>query len=172
MRVALHTPVSRGGLVTTAVPGAGAQHIDDQFLRTELQDIGPAELLARHREHVEQFVKERGLEAESDTLAGLAVRCEEHDRRQHRTGPPYGALAFFGVCFGVPSLIGLLAWQYLGPDLDPVHWVPLSLCFGTAVYAAVTNALIPYLIRQELQRQNPPTGDGDGRPCRTGCRRR
>src|SRR5439155_7533704 len=67
VRLALYAPVTGGGLVTTVTPGAGAQHMDDQFLRTEVPGVGPLELLARHREHVEHFTRERGLKVESDT---------------------------------------------------------------------------------------------------------
>jgi hypothetical protein len=156
VRLALYTPVAGDGLVTTVTPGAGAQHIDDQFLRTEVPGVGPAELLARHREHVEHFTREKGLDVERDTLAGLAARSEEHDRRQQRTMSQHGVLQFLGVCFGVPSMMGLLAWQAFGSNADALRWAAASLCFGTVVYALVTKAVIPYLFRLQLLSDNPP----------------
>jgi hypothetical protein len=158
--VALHTPVSNGGLVTTVTPGAGLQSLDGPFVRIELPGAGPAELLARHREHVDHFVRESGSAVERETLAGLARRSEECDRLEHRKMPRHGVLQFLGVCFGVPTLLGLLAWEAFGTDADLVRWVPASLCFGTAVYAVVVKAVVPYLFRLELACDNP-RADGD-----------
>jgi hypothetical protein len=155
IRLALHTPVSNGGLVMTVTPGAGLQTLDGRFLRTELPGAVPAELLARHQENVEHFVRTNGLSVERETLAGLAARSEEYDRRQDDTMSHHGALPFLVTCFGAPSVLATMAWLAFDTNMDFFRWVPLALCLGTAVYAVVVKAIIPYLFRLELAGDNP-----------------
>jgi hypothetical protein len=161
VRVVLHSPVSNGGLVTTVTPGAGLQALNGTFARIELAGARPAELLARHWEHVDHFVRESGSAVERETLAGLARRSEEYDRLEQCNLPRHGVLQFLGVCFGVPSFLGLVAWQAFGTSADLVRWAPASLYFGTVVYAVVVKAIVPYLFRLQLACDNPRADPDD-----------
>jgi hypothetical protein len=155
LRVALKTPVTGGGVVTTAMPGAGSQDVDGPFLRVEVQGLEPAELLARHREHTDLFARKLGVGVEADSLAGLAARDEEHDRRTLRATTRGTAPTLFAIGFGLPLLLGLWVWHAYGADGGPGRGVAAALCVATAGYALTVHVLMPHLLRQTLAAENP-----------------
>src|SRR5262249_11072823 len=75
------TVFERGGLVRTACPGAGATIDTDTYLRVEFPDIEPAELLAKHAEHVEAFGRRKSRTARAASLEDAVSEEETQDNR-------------------------------------------------------------------------------------------
>jgi hypothetical protein len=156
VRIALKTFLTGGGMVTTAMPGAGLQQDGATSSRIELQGVAPAELLARHREHVERFARERGLEVVRATLADYATADAAHDRQTLREVAGGGFLLLVALFFAGPAAVCLFAWRGLGTDSGPGRGVAGALCVGTAVYAALTKAIIPALFRRACAVSHAP----------------
>ena len=60
IRFGIVTLLSDSGMVRTTCPGVGKHRLVDNRLRIEIPKAEPAELFARHQEHVDGFCQARG----------------------------------------------------------------------------------------------------------------
>jgi hypothetical protein len=153
VRFGIVTLLSENGMVRTTCPGVGKHRLRGNRLRIELPDVEPAELFARHQEHVHDFCQPRGLTVKTATLPDAAA-LEEVNTRQ--------LLAQLGAklypiplsYFVVPTFVAVAVAARFGFNRSDWHTWAGAACVGTAVFALFRHITFPSLFRRAVQRRN------------------
>jgi hypothetical protein len=123
----------------TMYPGAAVdlkQH--GNHGRVEVRSVGPAELLARHGEHVESFRRERGLGIRSGTLDDVAAASLAYTRAHFATQSTSQLLAMPLGLFAMPAaFLYYSAVTSAGGKMRLVH-------LGGVVFMALFYAVMRY----------------------------
>jgi hypothetical protein len=155
VRFGLFTVLSDGGMVRTTCPGAGLQTMEGNWLRVEVQNVEPAELLERHRKNVELFCSKRGLSVRAATLREASDADAAYDIwavRHSGGGEHYQLVLWF---FLVPAVAAIVVAGWLGYARLDWHTWAAALCVGTVVYGFLRKVVIPALFRMAAHDTTP-----------------
>ena len=141
-------------MVRTTCPGVGIASDTETFLRVEYQNMEPADLLARHRQHVEAFAQSRGRGVKACTFAEAANAEAIHDHKLLKSGSPRrrGVLDALTL-LAAPSL---LAFQFVPMQGSTLHRGAIALVIGAMVYAGVRFFYLPKVVAQNALKAHAP----------------
>ena len=153
VRFGIVTLLSDKGMVHTTCPGVGEDRLEGNRLRIEVPNVEPAELFARHQEHVATFCQAHGLRVYSATLQDAAAM---EDMNTRLLLPKLGATLYKipFLFFGLPTLIaGLVAPRF---GFSPHEWRTWAgaACVGTAAFAVFQHIMLPPLFRFAVERSH------------------
>lgn len=155
LRFSISTVFEGGAVVRTTCPGAGIACETERYLRVEYQNLEPAELLARHRQHAQAFAQSGGRAIKACTFAEAANAEVVHDHELLKSGSPRRR--------GVPDVLlllaapSLLAFQFLPMQGSTLHRGAIALVIGAMVYAGVRFLYLPKVIAQNALRTHAPS---------------
>src|SRR5262249_54075518 len=151
VRFGIVTLLSEEGMVRTTCPGVGKHRLEGNRLRIEVPNVEPAELFARHQEHVASFCQSHGLAMRSATLRDAAAMEETNTRLLlPRLGAKLYNIPF--SFFVLPTLVaGLAARRYGFSPQDWRTWA-VAVCVGTAAFAVFRHVTFPRLFHRAVER--------------------
>lgn len=158
VRFSVATLTSDGGKVRTTCPGAGASRLDGNSLTVVMKNVTPAELLANHSRQLEEFCRQRNVQACPPALSDMAAAEERSTKlvlRKLWGGPKY---LLFLVYFAAPALLASRLGARLG--MQPGDWRTwaAAMLAGVAVFAFFKNVTLARLFKQSVHRTHsaPP----------------
>ena len=152
VRFSVATLTSDGGKVRTTCPGAGGSRLDGNSLTVVMKNVTPAELLASHARQLEEFCRQRHVQARASTLAEMAAAEEGNTKRVlYKLWSGHKYLLFL-VYFAAPALLASRLGARLGmPPGDWRTWAAATLA-GVAVFAFFKNVTLARLFKQSCHR--------------------
>ena len=163
VRFTLKSVFEGGAFVATTCPGAGVGRETEAYLYAEYQNLEPAELLAKHREHTDAFAQRRGRQIKACTFAEAAKAEAVHSQEHLNSMSPRRR--------GVPDVLLLLALPaVLAFPLQgsTEHRGAIALLVGAAVYAGARFLLLPKAVAQNALKSHAPAAPKPPPPAATG----
>jgi hypothetical protein len=151
VRFGILTLLSEEGMVRTTCPGVGKHRLEGNRLRIEVPNVEPAELFARHQEHVASFCEAHGLAVNPATLRDAAAREEMNTRLLL---PKLGA-KLYNIPFSffvLPTLVAGLTARRFGFSPEDWRGWAFAACVGTAAFAVFRHVTFPDLFRRAVER--------------------
>jgi hypothetical protein len=162
-RICLTTMTSGGGMVRTAMPGAGLSVDEETYMRAEIATCTVKELVAFHNENVALFTQRRQVSVERDTLEGYASANERQLRQQLRTECAK-LLAIPIVVWGGPWLALILGMHYWENYELTERLFAISFGLASTAYFIFIKVMIPLLMAVSI-RHRAQTADSDSQPA-------
>ena len=155
VRFSIKTVFDGGAVVSTCCPGAGLRSDTATHLHVEYQNLEPADLVAKHREHAEAFAQKHSRRITPCTVAEAAKAEIVHDRDLLQSRP----LRRRGVPDALIVLAAptLLAFQFLPLDGSALHRGAIAFVVGATVFAAVRLFYLPKVVAQNALKAHAPT---------------
>jgi hypothetical protein len=152
VRFGIVTLLSDSGMVRTTCPGVGKDRLEGNRLRIEVSRVEPAELFARHQEHVAAFSQSRGLAVKQATLPAAAALEEVHTRHLlPKLGVTLYRIPF--SFFVLPTLVAVAVAARFGLPRGDWHTWAGAACVGTAAFALFRHVAFPRLFRRAVERR-------------------
>ena len=152
VRFGVVTLFEDGGLVRTTCPGTGSGMKQDtkNALRFELKNVEPAELVAKHEEHVAAFASAGNRKIQQASFEEVTAAETAKDRvvLSHRK-ESYELLALY---FALPALLACWLSATLGGS--PGRRGAIGVCAGAAVFAFQRFVRMPQRRRQNVLRSH------------------
>ena len=159
VRFGVVTLFDDGGLVRTTCPGIGRgmKQVTKNALRFELKNVEPAELVAKHEEHVAAFAAAGNRKIKQAAFEEVTAAETAKDRivLSGRKGS-YQLLALY---FVLPALLG--CWLLATLGVSPWHRGALGVCAGAAVFAFQRFVRMPQRRRQNVLRSHSAEAGGE-----------
>jgi hypothetical protein len=146
------TLLEGGVLVRTTSPGnkGGVMPAVEGYHRVELQDVGAAELLARHQEEVAAVSQRTGRAVVSATLREVASVEEQIEATLVRLIDQSGPNAIIKTSFGIPALATLAVQAFVTHGRVGLIHPAFAICVGALVCEWTVRAVVRAQIRQGM----------------------
>jgi len=163
VRFTLKSVCEGGAVVSTTCPGAGIGSDSEAYLRVEYQNLEPAELLAKHRAHVDAFELSRRRRNQACTFAEAAKADGVHDQQLLTSGAP-GSRGVYEVLI-VLALPAFLAFQFLPQEGSRLHRGAFAFLIGALIYAGLRFLYLPKVVAQNALNSHAPAAPGQRPPA-------